>query len=207
MDKALGQLYGLILKNCYVTDYKISFTTSKPLEAQKYLSLMHELLNVGEEDFIYYLEDVQYGKYDSALDKFRLLIPDLLSRQLYIFHRPDRSKPKLTIIYYSSALPRMLLSMLEHLHVLQQNLDFSKGFLDAFLSSASFSSGNNELSFKHSRFTHYLINSLQVLGMYFVLQKKDLSLVNVHDLASIKSFADIGLGRIHSFNAPLAKLN
>ena len=29
-DKMLGQLYGLILKNSYITNYKISFSTTKP---------------------------------------------------------------------------------------------------------------------------------------------------------------------------------
>jgi hypothetical protein len=206
-DKMLGQLYGLILKNCLITDYKISFSTKKPLEARKYLFLMRSLLNVDEEEFIYYLEDVQYGKDDSAIDKFRLFIPELLSRQLYLFHRPHRSKPCLTVIYYSSALPRILISMFKHLHILQQNLDFSRGFLDACLSNAVYSSERNELSFKHSRLTPFLINCLQVLGMYYIVDKQKISLINQHDLSSIHSLADIGKGRIHSFTPALAKLN
>lgn len=196
-DFMLGQLYGLILKNCLITDYKISFTTSKPLEASKYLFLMRELLKLDDRDFVYYLEDVQYGKDESAVDKFRMFIPDLLSKNLYFFHRPDKSVPKLTIIYYDNSTPQLLVSFLRHLPLLQDNEEFSTGFVDACLSNSSFNPCTYKLSVGFSRITTFLINSLRVLGMFCEFGDKELLLVNVHDLNRIKGFSDICRGRLH----------
>ncbi|MBR9678741.1 MAG: hypothetical protein GON13_00550 [Nanoarchaeota archaeon] len=205
-DKMLGQLYGLILKNSYITNYKISFSTTKPLEAEKYLRLMNELLNVKEEELIYYLEDIQYGKSESAIDKFKLFIPKILTHQTYFFHRPNKAKPRLTIIYYSKALPTMILSLFKHLHLLQQNIDFSRGFLDACLSSSVYSNERKELIVKTSKIIPYLINCLENLGMYYETRNNDVILLNQHDLKDITGFADICKGRIHSFT-PTTMIN
>ena len=202
----LGQLFGLFLKNCLVTDNKISFTTSRPLEARRFLDLSKQLLNLREAEFVYYLEDIEYGKDDSAADKFKLLIPDLLARNVYFFHRPENSTPKLTIIYYSEALPRILLSMLKHLPVLQQNTDFSKGLVDACLSNSSFSSDRCELLVPNSKVTSFLVNSLNVLGMYSESTVYGLLLMNFHDLVDIQFFADLCRGKLYALKAPIPQV-
>ena len=199
----LGQLFGLTLKNCLITNYKISFTTNKPLEARKFLDLSNEMLHIKENEFIYYLEDIQYGKDDSAIDKFKLFIPNLLSRQVYFFHRPEKSQPQLTITYYSEALPKIILSMLKQLPVLQRNRDFSKGLIDACISNSDFNNEKSELFIENSDLNALLMNSFSNLGIYYELRTDGLHLINFHDLIDIRSFSDISRGKLHYIKIPV----
>lgn len=162
-SRLLGQLYGLLLKSGKVTDYKIEFTTHKPIEANHYIKILKKLLNIKPSELVYYLEDVQYGKVNSAITKFKLLIKELDNYNLYIFQQPDKHDPKLTIIYYDEKTTKALLLMFRSLRLLQYSKEFGLGFIDSIISSGEIK--EDKIIINNGRHTPYFIELLEILNI------------------------------------------
>ncbi len=192
----LGQFYGLIMTGGLVNDHKISFTTQKPYHAAKYMKIMNDLFNITESDLVFYLEDVQYEKDEIAIDKFKISIPNLLTNNIHIFHRPYKSEPQLTITYYSKALTHLVSNFFKQLPILLQNRELAMGFVDAFISVSKIDTNNCNVLVPNNKYLTFITSALETVRLGFEITDEGLLIENPVDMELLTHFLDLNKGRL-----------